>query len=72
MTALRWRNTMGENLNLDQQRRKGGVGVFSVARLVFYHPHPGKVERVPSSSFFPKDVSNFRQAIILIMYANPT
>lgn len=63
---------MGENLNLDQQERGCRV-YFQWHALFFYHPHPGKVERVPSSSFFfPKDVSNFRQAIILIMYANPT
>lgn len=45
------------SFNLDHQRRKEGGGVFSVARLVFYHPHPSKVERVPSfffSFFFQK------------------
>lgn len=48
------------------------VGIFTDTPFFFFLPYPGKEERVPSVFFPPKEVSNFRQAIILIIYANPT
>lgn len=39
-------------------------------KIFFFYPIP--VKKKESPLFFPKEVSNFRQAIILIIYANPT
>lgn len=50
------------------EKGKGGGQVIFSDMLFFCHP----LKKKGSLFFFPKEVSNFRQAIILIIYANPT